>query len=198
MLQHVSRLASARVQLKRNRCMLRHAGRCLQCLRIARCNPYSTSLLQKLRTGATPRIHAAQPATAAAHLAAALSSVLSRRSRPASRNMETALHYDPSHKHLSFLLKEGVTAEPDIQMRFRGRLNTVTGGFEYHATAQKFISSGPAVKVQQGQQQAAAAAAAAACTHQTATAAAAAAAAGLADAAAASGAGAGRQQHQRR
>ncbi|KAF6262889.1 hypothetical protein COO60DRAFT_553009 [Scenedesmus sp. NREL 46B-D3] len=60
--------------------------------------------------------------------------------------METALHYDPKQKHLSFLLKEGVTADPDIQMRFRGRLNTDTGDFDYHATAQKFFSSGPVIK----------------------------------------------------
>lgn len=62
--------------------------------------------------------------------------------------METALHFDPSHKHLSFLLKESVTTDPDIQLRFRGRLNTDSGGFEYHATAQKFVSSGSALKVQ--------------------------------------------------
>lgn len=61
--------------------------------------------------------------------------------------METAFHFDPKQKHLSFLLKENVTSDPDIQLRFRGRLNTVTGGLEYHATAQKFVSSGTAVKV---------------------------------------------------
>jgi hypothetical protein len=61
--------------------------------------------------------------------------------------METALHYDPKQKHLSFLLKESVTADPDIQLRFRGRLNTDAGNFEYHATAQKFFSSGPVIKV---------------------------------------------------
>jgi hypothetical protein len=61
--------------------------------------------------------------------------------------METAFHFDPKHKQLSFLLKENVTSDPDIQLRFRGRLNTVTGGLEYHATAQKFVSTGTAVKV---------------------------------------------------
>lgn len=61
--------------------------------------------------------------------------------------METAFHFDPKQKHLSFLLKENVTADPDIQLRLRGRLNTVTGDMEYHATAQKFVSTGTAVKV---------------------------------------------------
>lgn len=61
--------------------------------------------------------------------------------------METSLRYDQQDKHLSFLLKEEVTADPDIQLRFRGRLNTTTGGFEYHATAQKFVGSGPVLKV---------------------------------------------------
>lgn len=60
--------------------------------------------------------------------------------------METAFHYDPKEKHLSFLLRENVTADPDIQMRLRGRLNTATGGLEYHATAQKFLSTGTAIK----------------------------------------------------
>lgn len=60
--------------------------------------------------------------------------------------METALQYDPGQKHLSFLLKESVSADPDLQLRFRGRLNTTTGGFEYHATAQKFVGSGPVLK----------------------------------------------------
>ncbi|KAF8061903.1 EGF1 [Scenedesmus sp. PABB004] len=60
--------------------------------------------------------------------------------------METSLHYDPKQRHLSFLLKEGVTADPNVAMRFRGRLNTTTGGFEYHATAQKLFTSGPAIK----------------------------------------------------
>jgi hypothetical protein len=61
--------------------------------------------------------------------------------------METALHYDPSQRHLSFLLKEGITTNPDVQLRFRGKLNTVTGSFDYHATAQKYFSSGPSMKV---------------------------------------------------
>eukprot|EP00879_Flechtneria_rotunda_P028544 GHRR01030678.1.p2 GENE.GHRR01030678.1~~GHRR01030678.1.p2 ORF type:complete len:109 (-),score=21.54 GHRR01030678.1:197-523(-) len=61
--------------------------------------------------------------------------------------METSLHYDPSQKHLSFLLKERVTADPDIQLRFRGRLNTTAGAFDYHATAHKIFSTGPAIKV---------------------------------------------------
>eukprot|EP00878_Enallax_costatus_P004061 GHUV01004286.1.p1 GENE.GHUV01004286.1~~GHUV01004286.1.p1 ORF type:complete len:194 (+),score=50.68 GHUV01004286.1:273-854(+) len=60
--------------------------------------------------------------------------------------METSLHYSQKDKHLSFLLKEQVTADPDIQLRFRGRLNTNTGDFEYHATAQKYIGSGPVLK----------------------------------------------------
>jgi hypothetical protein len=60
--------------------------------------------------------------------------------------MET-LHYDPKHKHLSFLLKEQVTAEPGLALRFRGRLNTDTGEFDYHATAQKFFATGPVLKV---------------------------------------------------
>jgi hypothetical protein len=63
--------------------------------------------------------------------------------------METAFHFDPKQKHLSFLLKENVTSDPDIQLRLRGRLNTVTGGLEYHATAQKFVSTSTAVKVWQ-------------------------------------------------
>jgi hypothetical protein len=61
--------------------------------------------------------------------------------------METAFHYDPKEKHLSFLLRENVTADPDIQLRLRGRLNTATAGLEYHATAQKFLSTGTAIKV---------------------------------------------------
>lgn len=61
--------------------------------------------------------------------------------------METAFHFDPQQKHLSFLLRENVTADPDIQLRLRGRLNTVTGDMQYHATAQKFVSAGTAVKV---------------------------------------------------
>ncbi len=61
--------------------------------------------------------------------------------------METAFHYDPKEKQLSFLLRENVTADPDIQLRLRGRLNTATGGLEYHATAQKFLSTGTAIKV---------------------------------------------------
>lgn len=61
--------------------------------------------------------------------------------------METALHFDPDAKQLSFLLKEAVTTDPDVQLRFRGRLNTVSGSFEYHATAQKFFTSGSSIKV---------------------------------------------------
>lgn len=61
--------------------------------------------------------------------------------------METAFHYDPKEKHLSFLLRENVTADPDIQLRLRGRLNTATADLEYHATAQKFLSTGTAIKV---------------------------------------------------
>lgn len=61
--------------------------------------------------------------------------------------METALHYDPKQKHLSFLLKEGVTADHNITLRFRGCLNTDTGDFDYHATAQKYFASGPVIKV---------------------------------------------------
>lgn len=61
--------------------------------------------------------------------------------------METSLHYNQKDKHLSFLLKETATGDQDIQLRFRGRLNTNTGGFEYHATAQKFVGSGPVLKV---------------------------------------------------
>lgn len=61
--------------------------------------------------------------------------------------METSLHYDQKNKQLSFLLKEAVTADPDIQLRFRGRLNTNTGSFDYHATAQKFTGTGPVIKV---------------------------------------------------
>lgn len=60
--------------------------------------------------------------------------------------METALHYDPSGKHLSFLLKEAVSTDPDVAMRFRGKLNTTTGGFDYHATVQKLWGSGPVIK----------------------------------------------------
>lgn len=60
--------------------------------------------------------------------------------------METSLHYNQKDKHLSFLLKETATGDQDIQLRFRGRLNTNTGGFEYHATAQKFVGSGPVLK----------------------------------------------------
>jgi hypothetical protein len=65
--------------------------------------------------------------------------------------METALQFDPDKKHLSFSLRETVSTDQDIQLRFRGRLNTVTGGFEYHATAQKHVTQGaPVLKVGAG------------------------------------------------
>lgn len=44
--------------------------------------------------------------------------------------METQLHYDLQQKHLSFRLKESITADPDVEARFRGLLNTVNGKFE--------------------------------------------------------------------
>jgi hypothetical protein len=43
--------------------------------------------------------------------------------------MDTQLHYDFQQKHLSFRLRESVTADPDLEARFKGLLNTVTGGF---------------------------------------------------------------------
>jgi hypothetical protein len=44
--------------------------------------------------------------------------------------METQLYYGLAQKHLSFRLREAVTADPDIEARFKGMLNTVTGEFQ--------------------------------------------------------------------
>lgn len=60
--------------------------------------------------------------------------------------METAVHYDLGHKQLCFDMNECVTTDPDIQLQFRGRLNTVNGGFEYRGSLKKFLSTGPVVK----------------------------------------------------
>lgn len=60
--------------------------------------------------------------------------------------METQLHYDLGQKHLSFRLRENVTAEPEVEARFRGLLNTTTGSFQYRGTVKKYLSSGPIVK----------------------------------------------------
>lgn len=43
--------------------------------------------------------------------------------------METQLHYDLQQKNLSFRLRENVTADPDLEARFRGLLNTTSGEF---------------------------------------------------------------------
>jgi len=60
--------------------------------------------------------------------------------------METSLHYDLSQKQLSFLTKERVTAEHDLQLRFRGLLNTVTGVLQYQGSLNKFFYRGQQVK----------------------------------------------------
>jgi hypothetical protein len=44
--------------------------------------------------------------------------------------METQLFYGLRDKHLSFRLRESVTADPDVEARFKGFLNTVTGEFQ--------------------------------------------------------------------
>jgi hypothetical protein len=60
--------------------------------------------------------------------------------------MDTRFHYDLAQKQLCFALKECVTTEPDIQLRFKGLLNTVTGGFQYRATLKKYVSTGTLLK----------------------------------------------------
>jgi len=60
--------------------------------------------------------------------------------------METSAYYSLQDKQLCFRLKENIVADPDIYMRFRGRLNTVTGGFEYQGSVKKMLSSGPVLK----------------------------------------------------
>lgn len=44
--------------------------------------------------------------------------------------METQLYYGLKDKQLSFRLRESVTADPDVEVRFKGLLNTVTGQFQ--------------------------------------------------------------------
>lgn len=56
------------------------------------------------------------------------------------------MHYDIGQKQLCFLVKERVTAEPNLQLHFRGMLNTVTGGFDYRGTLKKYVQSGSDVK----------------------------------------------------
>jgi hypothetical protein len=60
--------------------------------------------------------------------------------------METSAYYSLQEKQLCFRLKENIVAEPDIHMRFRGRINTVTGGFEYQGSVKKMLSNGPVLK----------------------------------------------------
>jgi hypothetical protein len=44
--------------------------------------------------------------------------------------METQLFYTLEEKQLAFRLRENVTADPNLEARFRGFLNTTTGDFQ--------------------------------------------------------------------
>lgn len=62
--------------------------------------------------------------------------------------METSVLYGLKQKQLCFVLRENVNTDPDLQLRLRGHLNTVTGDFEYTGSLQKYFRSGPPVKDQ--------------------------------------------------
>lgn len=57
--------------------------------------------------------------------------------------METQLHFDLSNsKQLSFKIKERITANPDLEFKVKGLLNTATGNLDYVGTLKKnFIGS---------------------------------------------------------
>ncbi len=55
--------------------------------------------------------------------------------------MDTGLYYELGQKQLSFLLKQRITTDPNVQLRFRGVLNTATGGFDYKGTLQKLFGT---------------------------------------------------------
>ncbi|KAI8466711.1 MAG: hypothetical protein J3K34DRAFT_524335 [Monoraphidium minutum] len=65
--------------------------------------------------------------------------------------METQMHYDLQGKQLSFRVRENITADPDLEARLRGLLNTVTGEIVYRGTLKKYYSSGPLLKGEGGE-----------------------------------------------
>lgn len=66
--------------------------------------------------------------------------------------METCLFYDLAERQLCLALREGVVAEPDVRLRFRGVLNTAAASssasssnppvFAYRGTLLKYVSIG--------------------------------------------------------
>ncbi|GBF92420.1 hypothetical protein Rsub_04524 [Raphidocelis subcapitata] len=60
--------------------------------------------------------------------------------------METQVFYTLHEKQLAFRLRESVTADPGVEARFRGLLNTTTGAFDYRGTLKKFHNTGPLLK----------------------------------------------------
>jgi hypothetical protein len=62
--------------------------------------------------------------------------------------METTLQFDPQSKQLSFRLDQKVTADPEIELKGRAFLNTISGDFTYSGTLKKYVTTGTVFKGQ--------------------------------------------------
>lgn len=60
--------------------------------------------------------------------------------------METSFFYDLQDKQMCFKLRQSLTAYPDLELKGKGRFNTVSGGLQYRTTLKKFVSAGTVEK----------------------------------------------------